>query len=366
MSRESAADTIDKLMIDKICLFEPAKIRPKRVWNACDTEDAVFLAMGNVLNLQKKDSFYLIRYEGAYVGEEVDADELLRRIGKCISVCTLFSEFDIEKEKPEDFEQGQALLTVLIQTYEECTDWLRSIHGEDQVCVGELRAVGNQTDISILFFNLRGKPEKVYAFPTLRAIRNRLLQEFGWENRCYQADEVGFLSLFSWLKDEVDTLKYLQGLLQLFLDRSWTDLLKSNMLRQFVAAIGNNLANQVLRIKRNDYYKIMAALPLKETQKAPLFALMRFEGERNTGDTYVDSDFRVPFVFLSKTSADMFSTCWANDYTSVGIDRIFWPYFKSMSGKGKVVLVLDVVNRVGKIVNVGDIEILYYGEKQKS
>ena len=366
LSRESAADTIDKLMIDKICLFEPAKIRPKRVWNACDTEDAVFLAMGNVLNLQKEDSFYLIRYEGAYVGEEVDADELLRRIGKCISVCTLFSEFDIEKEKPEDFEQGQALLTVLIQTYEECTDWLRSIHGKDEVFVGELRAVGNQTDISILFFNLRGKPEKVYAFPTLRAIRNRLLQEFGLENRCYQADEAGFLSLFSWLKDEVDILKYLQGLLQLFLDRSWTDLLKSNTLRQFVAAIGNNLANQVLRIKRNDYYKIMAALPQKKTQMAPIFTLMRFDGERNTGDTYVDSDFHVPLVFLSKASADMFSVRWANDYSSVGIDRIFWPYFKSMSGKGKVVLVLDVVNRIGKIVNAGDIEILYYGEKQKS
>lgn len=326
VSRKSVADTIDILMMNKICLFEPAKIRPKRVWDVCNTADAVFLAMGNVLNLQKEDNFYLIRYEGAYMGEEVDADELLQRIGKCISVCTLFSEFNIEKEEPENFEQGKALLTVLIQTYEECADWLRSLHGEDEICIGELRAAGNQTDISILFFNLRGKPEKVYAFPTLRAIRNRLLQEFGLENRSYQANEAGFLSLFSWLKDEVDMLNYLQGLLQLLLDRSWKDLLKSNTFRQFVATIGNNLANQVLRIKRNDYYKIMAALPQKETQKAPVFTLMRFEGERNTGDTYVDSDFYVPYVFLSKASADMFSARWANGYSSVGIDQIFWPY----------------------------------------
>lgn len=362
VSSKSAADIIDILMMDKICLFEPAKIRPKRVWNVCDTVDAVFLAMGNVPNLQKEDNFYLIRYEGAYVGEEMDADELLKRIESCISVCTLFSEFDIEKEKPENFEQGKALLTVLIQTYEECANWLRSIYSEDEVRVGELRAVGNQTDISILFFNLRGKPEKVYVFPTLRAIRNRLLQEFGLENRCYQANEAGFLSLFSWMKDEVDMLKYLQGVLQLLLDRSWTDLLKSNTLRQFVATIGNNLANQALRMKRNDYYKIMAALPQKETQKAPVFTLMRFEKERNTGDTYVDSDFRVPFVFLSKAYADMFSARWANGYSSVGIDRVFWPYFKSMAGKGKVVLVLDVTNRIGKIVDVGDIERLYYGK----
>ena len=360
--REPVADTIDMLMMNKICLFEPAKIRPKHVWDACDTVDAVFLAIRNVLNLQKEDNVYLIRYEGTYVGEEVDADKLPQRIEECLSVCILFSEFDKEKEKPEAFEQGQALLTVLIQTYEECAAWLRSNHGGDEICVGELRAAGHQTDISILFFNLRGKPEKVYAFPTLRAIRNRLLQEFGLENRCYQANEAGFLSLFSWLKDEVDMLKYLQGLLQLLLDRSWTELLKSNMLRQFVAMIGNNLANQALRMKRNDYYKIMAALPLRETRNAPLYTLMRFEGERNTGDTYVDSDF-LPLVFLSKASGDMFSACWANGYSSVGIDQVFWPYFKSMAGKGKVVLVLDVTNRVGKIVDVGDMERLYWGKK---
>lgn len=294
------------------------------------------------------------------VGEEVDADELSRRIGKCISVCTLFSEFDIEKEQSEDFEQGQALLTVLLQTYEECAEWLHSIQGKDEICVGELRAVGNQTDISILFFSLREKPEKVYAFPTLRAIRNRLLHDFGLENRCYQANEAVFLSLFSWLKDEVDILKYFQGLLQLLLDRNWTDLSKNHTLRQFIAAIGNNLANHVLRFKRDDYYKVMAALPLKGTQQAPLFTLMRFEGERNTGDIYVDSNSRAPFVFLTKASADMFSSRLANDFSCVGIDRIFWPYFKSMTTKEKVVLVLDVTNRIGKIVNVGDIETLYY------
>lgn len=360
VSREYAADTINNLMMNKICLFEPAKIRPKRVWDVCDTADAVFLAMGNVLNLQKEGNFYLIRYEGAYMGEEVDADELSRRIGKCISVCTMFSEFDIEKEQPEDFEQGQALLTVLMQTYEECTGWLRSIQGEAEVCVGELRAVGNQTDISILFFSLRGKPEKVYVFPTLRAIRNRLLHDFGLENRCYQAKEAGLLSLFSQLKDEGDMLKYLQGLLQLLLDRSWTDLLKSNTLRQIVATIGNNLANQVLWIKRDDYYKIMAALPLKGTQKAPLFTLMRFEGERNTGDTYADSNSQAPYLFLSKAAAVEFAAHWASDLSCVGVDRIFWPYFKSMTANGKVVLVLDVTNRIGKIVNVGDIETLYY------
>lgn len=161
-------------------LFEPAKIRPKRVWDACDTEVVVFLAMGNVQNLQKEDNFYLIRYEGSYVVEADNASELSRRIRKYISVCTLLSEFDIEKEQPNNFEQGQALLTVLLQTYEECAGWLRRNQGKNEICAGELRAVGNQTDISILLFSLRGKPEKVYAFPTLRAIRNRLLQEFGW------------------------------------------------------------------------------------------------------------------------------------------------------------------------------------------
>lgn len=363
LSGEFVADIIDKLMMDKICLFEPAKICPKWSWDACEAVDAVFFVSRNILNLQEEDNFYLIRYEGSYVVEAVNASELSRRIEKSISVCTLLSEFDIEKEQPKNFEQGQALLTVLLQTYEECAGWLRRNQGKNEICAGELRAVGNQTDISILLFSLRGKPEKVYAFPTLRAIRNRLLQEFGLENRCYQANETAFLFLFSWLKNELDILEYLQGLLQLLLDRSWTELSKNNTLHQFIASIGNNLANQALRFKRNDYYKVMAALPQKGTQKAPLFTLMRFKGERNTGDTYADSNSQAPYLFLSKAAAVEFAAHWANDLSCVGVDWIFWPYFKSMTAKGKVVLVLDVTNGIGKLVNVEDIETLYYREK---
>ena len=149
----------------------------------------------------------------------------------------------------------------------------------------------------------------------------------------------------------------------MLLGRSWTELSKTNMLRQFIAAVGNNLANQVFRFKRNDYYKVMAALPRKGTQRAPLFALMRFEGERNTGDTYADSKSLAPYLFLTKAAADIFSARWANDFTCVGVDRIFWPYFKSMTVKGKAIVVLDVANGIGRLVNVEDIETLYYGEK---
>ena len=359
LSKELAADTIDKLMMNKICLFEPEKIRPRRVWDACDAEDTVFLVMGNVLNLQREENFYLIRYGSEYVGEEVDIKELSRRIERCISVCTLFSEFDIEKEQTERFEQGQALLTVLMQTYEECAEWLHSIQGEDSVYVGELRAVSNQTDVSILFFCLRGKPEKVYVFPTLHAIRNRLFLEFKLESRCRQANEAEFLAIFSWLKDELAMLKYIQGLLQLLLDRNWHELQKHNTLGQLIAAVGYNMANQVLRFKRNDYYKVMASLPRKGTQNAPLFTLMRFEGERNTGDTFADSDSRAPYLFLSKAAAVEFAAHWAKDFFCVGVDRVFWPHFKSMTVMGKVIVVLDVTNGIGKLVNVEDIEKLY-------
>ena len=98
VSKELTVDAIDKLMMNKICLFEPEKIRAKQVWDASDAESTVFLVMGNVLNLQKEENFYLISHGKEYVGEEVDTNELSRRIEKCISVCTLFSEFDIEKE----------------------------------------------------------------------------------------------------------------------------------------------------------------------------------------------------------------------------------------------------------------------------
>lgn len=367
LSKTSAADTVDQLMMDKICLFEPEKIRAKRVWNACDAENTVFLVMKNVLNLHNEDHFYLLRYDEKCVGEEVDARELERRIGKCVSVCTLMSDYDPEKEQPRNFEQGQAFLTVLIQTSSECAQWLQKKRCTEAVCVGELRSVSDRTDISILFFSLRGKPEKVYVFPTLRAIRNRILTDFGLESRCYQANEAIFLSLLSGLKDEIGILKYLQGLLQLLLRRNWQEIQKQDTLRQFIAAIGNNLANQALRFKRNDYYKVMAALPLKETQNAPLFVLMRFEGERNTGDIYADSNSRAPFLFLTKAAADAFSASWADGFSSVGVDQIFWPYFKRMTGKGKAVLVLDATKGIGKLVDTGEIEaVLYEGRNNRN
>ena len=362
VSGASAADMVENWMMDKICLFDPAKIRPKRVWDEWDAEGTVFLAMRNVLNLQKEENFYLIGYQGAYVGQEVTGAELRRRMGKCASVCTLFSEFDPEKESMGEVEPGQALRTVLFLTYEECAGWLRGLSGE-AVRVGELGAAGDQTDLSILLFQLRGKPERVFVLLTLGAIRNRLFREFGLEDRCLQGSEEGFLSLVSWLKNEVDMLKYFRGLLQLLLGRGWEELLKSGTLRRFAAVIGGNLANQALRMKRPEHYRILAALPQKQTQAVPLFALMRFEGERNTGDTYGDPNFRAPLVFPSKASADAFSAYWASGFSGVGIDRIFWPYFKGMAEKGRVILVVDAAERRGKVVRVEDLERIYGGEE---
>ena len=116
-------------------------------------------------------------------------------------------------------------------------------------------------------------------------------------------------------------------------------------------------------MKRPEHYRILAALPQKQTQTAPLFALMRFEGERNTGDTYGDPNFRAPLVFPSKASAEAFSVRWAKEFSAVGIDRIFWPYFKGMAGKGRVVLMADAGERRGKVVRAEDLERSFYGEE---
>ena len=110
-------------------------------------------------------------------------------------------------------------------------------------------------------------------------------------------------------------------------------------------------SNQAFRFKRKDYYAVMAALPQKDTQDVPLFTLMRFAGERNTG---------APFLFPTKSAADAFASRWAGAYTCVGVDRIFWSCFQNMAPKGKAILVLDVINRLGKLVDVGEISALWY------
>lgn len=105
-----------------------------------------------------------------------------------------------------------------------------------------------------------------------------------------------------------------------------------------------------MRFQRSDHYAILAALPQIETTDAPLYLLMRFEGVENTGDTYADSHSNSPLLFPSLAWADRFAARYAPEYRGVGLDQIYWPFFRASISEhsGTVVLVLDADGTKGK------------------
>lgn len=119
--QESAGDFLNRQMMNKVCLFDPAILRPLRVPRLPDWEKGVPLILKQVGNLQGEENFYLITYserEKGYLSAEVTPAELNRGLSSCLSACVLWSEYG--QGVLTDLCGGQDPLTVLIRTNEEC------------------------------------------------------------------------------------------------------------------------------------------------------------------------------------------------------------------------------------------------------
>ena len=359
---ESATDLVNRQMREKVCLFDPAMLRPTRVSRLPEGEDRVLLVIKGARPLLDEKNFYLVQYGGeGYVSMEAEPAELDKRLFRCISSCILLSEYDQEREAPQEFCAGQSVLTVLIQTSAACRRWLQKERELGCIFVGELRACCGQTDVSILFFCRRGAPRRIFVFPTLHVIGHELLQAFGLEDCCRHIGDRDFLKLFSCMDNELRMLQYLQGLLELLLGRGWKQMVENKALGQLAFGVGRSVLDSGIQFLRADHYKILAALPEKET-KGPLFTLMRFQGTRNTGDTFAEAKTHAPLLFSTKAEAEEFAARFAPEYTAVGIDEIYWPFFRAMMRERKqgVILVLDNKTLAGKLVDVDAVSAIWY------
>lgn len=362
----AAPDALNRRMMKMVRLFDPAMLRPLRLRRLPEREKSVLLVMKGVRNLRAKEHFYLIGYDDGrerHISAETGPGGLDGILAPCLSACVLWPEYDQERGAPADFCVGARPLTVLLQTNEECGQWLGRELELGTVYVGELAAHCAQTDVSVLFFCRRGAPRRIFVFPTLYPIGHALLKEFGLEGACCAAAGPEFVKLFSCFDNEVEQLRYLQELLALLLGRSWKQMLEHAPLCQMAGSVGTALGNSILQIRRPDHYRILAALPQKETEGEPLFTLMRFEQGRNTGDIYLDEGTKAPLLFSSRREAERFTARYAPEYTGVGIDRIFWPVFRSIvkEWRGKAAFVLDVDTLAGKLVDVEAISAAWYG-----
>lgn len=138
-------------------------------------------------------------------------------------------------------------------------------------------------------------------------------------------------------------------------------MVENKALGQLAFGVGRSVLDSGIQFLRADHYKILAALPEKET-KGPLFTLMRFQGTRNTGDTFAEAKTHAPLLFSTKAEAEEFAARFALEYTAVGIDEIYWPFFRAMMRERKqgVILVLDNKTLAGKLVDVDAVSAIWY------
>ncbi len=84
---------------------------------------------------------------------------------------------------------------------------------------------------------------------------------------------------------------------------------------------------------------------------------MRFEGDWNTGDTFVEGNTNSVLLFLSRDAAAAFAEHYAPAYTPAGIDRIYWPAFYEMilCQTGRAVLALNRAGTLGRHVMIQEL-----------
>ena len=293
----------------------------------------------------------LLTWQEGYREETVSAGRLAERLEGCAVPILLYAD---HLAYPDLMTDWKGVRTIFFQTQEECEAWLLAEEHRKSVYVGEGRAVTGQTDFRLLFFCLREAPETLYLFPTVSYIRDRLLERMELGGRCVPAHRPGFLRLFGAFSDEVEILRYLQACLELLLGRNWGQTLEDPYLGPLAAALGRSLGDCALRIKPKDYFRRLGALPQPETRGEPFFCLMRFDGEGNTGDTYLEGNTRAVLLFPERKTAEGFAQRHQTGYAAAGVDRFYWPFFYKMvrGAGGMVVLALDPAGSRGEYVSI--------------
>ena len=343
-------------MLRRVCLFEPIRISAQETAAPPDSDCAALL-WRMTGSAPAFDYCHLLFWQNGYRQETLCGAQLADQGKSCHFPCLLFSDAEALGNQAFSSFPAAVVKTVILQTLEECRQCFLTAGPVGTVYVGELQAASQQTGIRLLLFCRREDCKTIYLFPTISEIRDRLLEQTGWTAQCALADSRLFLRLFGAFSDEAQVFSYLKSCIQLLLGRSWKDLSQSPCLRPLVCHWGRSLFESALRIQPRDHFRRLASLPQRNTPGQPLFCLMRFEGDWNTGDTFVEGNTNSVLLFLSRDAAAAFAEHYAPAYTPAGIDRIYWPAFYEMilCQTGRAVLALNRAGTLGRHVMIQEL-----------
>lgn len=336
-------------MLRRVCLFSPS-VSADAAWKPVDLADRAALLRPIAAEDGSFPYARLLVWQDGYREETVRTENLKARLRRCPFPFMLFSGYREAPALMAQYAGHAAVQTVIFQTQEECEDWLLEDRRLETVYVGEIRTAAGRSDICVLFFSLRESPGTIFVFPTLGCIRENLFGGTHLQARCVEADDRMFLRVFAALGDEVQIMRYLTGLMEMLLGRSWTEISRDPHFSRLINRLVETAFNSALASRRRDEIRVAASLPQKETRGEPFYCLMRFEGEINTGDTEMDGSAGLALLFLDRETAGDFARRFKRTGCAAGIDRIYWPYFYEMvqAQKGVVVLVQNGQPLIGR------------------
>ena len=266
--------------------------------------------------------------DGAYIGQEVTAEELSAVTGSLKGAVVDFKEFDIRKNCPMYFSAGEIpVLFVLMTNYRQCESWLERILDEDLYFV-TLFPEDVHNFYTVFFFRRRREPNVIFVYPTLKFLAGRLMETLDIKDKVLFSSQPEALKVFAGLGNEKDMLCGLKWLFSFVSGTEWDGYHLQNPASMLCSGFVRPVFDSALSIRKDNYWKLKSALPTMETVSDGLYTLMEFKEGENTGCICAQEyeGKRYPVFFRNKSSALHYKRGQVqyDAYHVVAVDHYYW------------------------------------------
>ncbi|HWO98312.1 MAG TPA: hypothetical protein VNM45_18660 [Bacillus sp. (in: firmicutes)] len=340
---------------ESIQVFDFSAIKVLRGMSLTEHDTKGFFVLKHCANLDDPvENCYLLDHivaEGKpiYIGEEVTDSQIAELIRSKLCVAVRLSEYDSKYSRPKYFDPSGKLVIVLVEDYRECSKWIQNELQKGEVYVGNLYDGTVNNFFTLLFFNRRNDPNTIFVFPTIKRLGTKLVESQGVSDRVLYSNQEEFLKIFSCLANETEMLRVMHWLMTFLTNSKGEFASLEDSATKLHYDFTRTLLNTIFRIKRKDHYKLLAALPTLLTVGQPYYALMEFEGGRNTGCIKAETKEGFPLFFKFKQDALQWLKSKPNlhTYRVVGVDRRYWNELKPflLKMKKKVCICISIENR---------------------
>jgi len=332
---DSCTDNYQKNIEEHIKVFDLNHLHVFKNDDAFRKINLGIFAIKQCKNIIEDKNYYIIGHENIdskpyYISKEVDETELKEIINKVECVCISNYEYDTKNLKPLFVDFCNKPKFIVFDSYQECYKWVNEeVKGKDYY-IGNLYDKSVNNFFTVLFFVNRNKSDDIYVFPTTKILAERIIDKSEFGEEVIYSKEYDFLKIFACFDDQIKIMQSIQWLLTFFVDSKGDYDVENDSAAKLSYDFIRTLLNKSFDLTtRIDQYKYNFKLPTKRTVGNPFYAIMRFEGKKNSGNIFTPSGEYVLF-FPNKDLAEYWKSKKCNKKYNkyidivVGIDYIYW------------------------------------------